>query len=191
MARPKSFKQAEALEKAMQLFWEKGFEATSIQDLVDAIGINRQSLYNTFGDKKQLFLQSLDLYRTRGLEGILQQLAEDKPVQQKIADVFRFIIDASIYDSRGCLIANSTLELANHDDDVATIVCDNLENYEAAFKQVLLEAQQRGELSSDKNPDALARYLFSSLQGIRVTAKATNDRARLEDIAAITLSVLS
>ncbi|MEM7736437.1 MAG: TetR/AcrR family transcriptional regulator [Deinococcota bacterium] len=191
MARPKSFKQAEALEKAMQLFWEKGFEATSIQDLVDTIGINRQSLYNTFGDKKQLFLQSLDLYRTQGLEGILQKLAEDEPVQQKIADVFRFIIDASIHDSRGCLIANSTLELANHDDDVATIVCDNLKNYEDAFRQVLLEAQQKGELSPDKNPDAIARYLFSSLQGIRVTAKATNDRARLEDIAAITLSVLS
>lgn len=190
MARPKSFNQDKALENAMHVFWEKGFEATSIQDLVERLGINRQSLYDTFGDKKQLFLKSLALYRSKiaGNQAVPSQ--EGQTIQQIFASIFHAIIDTSIHDGRGCLMANSTLELANRDEDVAEVVCHNLEAGEAAFKQMLIAAQARGELSPDKNPEALARYLFNSIQGIRVTATASSDRARLEDIASITLAVL-
>lgn len=187
MARPKSFNQDKALEQAMHLFWEKGFEATSIQDLVDRLGINRQSLYDTFGDKKQLFLKSLNLYRSQGKAPLLPK---DITVRQIFTHIFQDIIDMSIQDSRGCLMANSTLELASRDEDVANIACDNLETAEEDFRQILQEAQRKGELSSEKDPKALASYLFNSIQGIRVTTKASNDRARLEDIARTTLSVL-
>lgn len=190
MARPKAFNQEEALEKAMNLFWEKGFEATSIQDLVDCLGINRQSLYDTFGDKKQLFLKSLEFYRARGLDTMPRHFKGNQPVKQKFINFFRFIVDASIHDSRGCLMANAALELANHDEDVSKIVCSNIEGNEQIFKQVLIEAQQKGELSPEKNPEALAHYLFNSIQGLRITAKASVDRVRLEDIASITLSAL-
>jgi TetR/AcrR family transcriptional repressor of nem operon len=190
VARPKSFDKDKALENAMHVFWEKGFEATSIQDLVERLGINRQSLYDTFGDKKELFLKSLALYRSQIATNQTVPFQEGQTIQQIFAKIFHAIIDASIHDGRGCLMANSTLELANRDKDVAEVVCNNLETGETAFKQMLIAAQERGELSPEKNPQALARYLFNSMQGIRVTAKASSDRARLEDIASITLSVL-
>lgn len=190
MARPKSFNQDQALEKAMHLFWEKGFEATSIQDLVEHLGINRQSIYDTFGDKKEFFLKCLELYRNRDADEKLSNL-EHQNVQEVFSNIFDFLIEEFINDDRGCLMANSTLELANRDKEVARIVCSNLENQEANFKQLLVAAQKKGELSPDKNPEALARYLFNSIQGLRVTAKASANRARLEDIAKITLSVLN
>ncbi len=192
MARPKAFNQEEALYKAMNLFWEKGFEATSIQDLVENLGVNRQSLYDTFGDKKQLFLKSLQAYRTKGLQNLLL-LEGDKPVQEKFQTLFRTIIDASLNDpcNRGCFMGNATLELAADDEEVAKIICTNIEGYEKAFKQALIEAQRKGEISLEEDPEALSSYLFNSIQGLRITAKATRDRARLEHIAAITLSVLN
>ena len=190
MARPKSFDQDKILEQAMHLFWEKGFEATSIQDLVDHLGVNRQSLYDTFGDKKHLFLKCLELYQSK--------TADEKPscldhqgIKQVFQDIFHLIIEESTEDHRGCFMANSTLELASRDEAVASLVCSNLENHEAAFNKLLVEAQEKGELSPDKKPRALARYLFNSIQGLRVTAKASADPARLKDITDITLSVLN
>ncbi len=192
MARPKAFNEEEALDKAMHLFWEKGFEATSIQDLVENLGVNRQSLYDTFGDKKQLFLKSLQAYRTKGLQNLLL-LEGNKPVQEKFQALFHAIIDASLNDpcNRGCFMGNATLELAASDKEVTKIICTNIEGYEKAFKETLVEAQRKGEINSKEDPEALGSYLFNSIQGLRITAKATRDRARLEHIAAITLSVLS
>ena len=176
----------------MHLFWERGFDATSIQDLVECLGVRRQSLYDTFGDKKQLYLKSLEAYRIRGLQA-LTPLKGNEAVQERLRALFRSIIDEALDDpcNRGCFMGNATLEMTADDSQTARLVVSNIEGYEQAIRNTLLEAQQRGEISPEKDPDALSRYLFNSIQGLRVTAKATRDRARLEDIAAITLSVLT
>ncbi len=176
----------------MEVFWRKGYEATSIQDLVESMGINRGSLYDTFTDKRTLFLDAIAHYRHTVVEQTLARLSAPGASKQAIVDLFHAIVDRAIADDRrwGCLMTNTIVELSAHDSTIAAHTQTNLQQIENTFYTALVRAQQQGELKPDTDLRALARYLTASMQGLRVMSKATPDPDVLRDIVKVALSAL-
>lgn len=192
MARTKEFDREVVLDRAMRLFWRQGYEATSMQELVDAMGIGRGSLYATFGDKHALFLEALDRYCRVVAAPLFAPLDEPGPTKAAIRGVFDQVIERALTDgSHGCLMVNATTELAFHDPETRDRAAANLEGGEEKLFRTLQRAQADGEIGAHHDPRALARGLFNALQGLRVTAKVTGDRQVLEDIARMNLAVLN
>ena len=191
MARRKEFDQNKVLDKAIELFWRQGYHATSIQHLVAHLGISRSSLYDTFGDKHSLFLSALTRYAQQRSEQAKQAIGS-KLGREGIELFFEAMVERAMNDSfcRGCFMVNSTTELAANDDEVADKACNNRCNFEALFYDFLVSAQANGDVSAKHDARALARFLFSAMQGLQVTAKTRPERQVLEDIVKVTLSVL-
>jgi TetR/AcrR family transcriptional regulator, transcriptional repressor for nem operon len=191
MVRTKEFDREAVLDKAMRVFWRQGYEATSLRDLLAAMGIGRQSMYDTFGDKHALFLAALDRYAATVGQPLFAPLREPGPVKPAFRHVFTEVVDGSL-DAvcPGCLMVNATAELAPVDRDVACRAEANLWGAEELFRRALERGQEAGEIDRRHDPRALALYLYNALQGLRVTAKATPDRRVLEQIVDVTLSVL-
>jgi TetR/AcrR family transcriptional regulator, transcriptional repressor for nem operon len=190
MARTKEFEPLMALDAAMELFWRMGYEAASMRELLDAMGIGRGSFYDTFGDKHALFLSALDRFqevRTSWVEEVLLGEGLDG-----IVEVFRRSLDGlfQFQPRRGCLLANSAVELAPHDPDVAARISSYIRRTEEAFQGALERARDRGEIRSEADPRALARFLVNTLHGLRVLARAGADRETLEDTVHVTLGAL-
>jgi TetR/AcrR family transcriptional regulator, transcriptional repressor for nem operon len=192
VARPKGFERDVVLDRAMQVFWSRGYEATSIQHLVTRMGIQRGSLYDTFGDKRGLFFAAIERYDRVVTAKLLATLDGPGSGKDAIRQFFRLKVDLSVEPGRprGCLVTNSTAELASRDRGTATRVGAVLAKIEAAFHRAVLRAQKAGEIDPTRNPRALARFLTSSAQGLSVMAKASSDRAVLEDIVKVTLAAL-
>ena len=190
MPRTKEFEPGEALDAAMQLFWRNGYAATSIRDLLDGMGIGYGSLYNTFGDKHALFLASLDRFqkiRTSWIDEVL----EDSGLSG-IEEVFWRTVDGLVgfEPRRGCLLANTAVELGPHDAEVAAKISRYVRHTEAVFERAVIRAQEAGEIPVDRDPRALARFLVNALHGLRVLARVGTDRAVLEDVVRVALDVL-
>lgn len=192
MARHKEFDQNEALHKAMELFWSRGYEATSIQDLVKQMGINRQSLYDTFGDKHALYLQALDRYREVEGRRMFELLGRPGSVKKAVRQLFAAVVDKALCDRerRGCFMGNAMSELAGRCKETAARTCSNVAAMEGALYRALLRGKKEGELKGVRDPRAVARFLNNSLQGLVLMARATQDRKTLEDVVKVTLSVL-
>ena len=192
MARPKEFDSDEALHKAMEVFWSRGYEAASIQDLVKHMGINRQSLYDTFGDKHALYLQALDRYREVEGRKLFDLLERPGSVKKTLRLLFEGVIEKALCDRqrRGCFMGNAVSELAGRCKETAARTGSNMTTTEAAFYRTLLRGKNEGELTHVRDLRAVARFLYSSMQGLMLTAKATQDRKTLEDVVKVTLSVL-
>jgi TetR/AcrR family transcriptional regulator, transcriptional repressor for nem operon len=192
VARPKGFARDVVLDRAMQVFWSRGYEATSIQHLVTRMGIQRGSLYDTFGDKRGLFFAAIERYDRVVTAKLLETLDGPGSGKDALRRFFRLKVDLSLEPGRprGCLVTNSTAELASRDRGTATRVGAVLAKIEAAFHRAVVRAQKAGEIDPTRNPRALARFLTSSAQGLSVMAKASSDRAVLEDIVKVTLAAL-
>ena len=189
MGRHRQFDKDEVLDRAIQVFVEKGFEATSIQDLIDATGINRASLYDTFGDKETLFLEVLDRYDNKMYDDLADCLdSHPSKVEGMKAWFYRIVEQGSNRLHPGCLMVNSTIERALRDEDCAARASRNFRRSEEAYYGALVDAQKAGEIARDRNLRALARFLAGSVRGLRVSAKATSDYQTLKDIADIVLS---
>ncbi|MBE9170632.1 TetR/AcrR family transcriptional regulator [Pleurocapsales cyanobacterium LEGE 06147] len=192
MARHKEFDRQKALEKAMETFWRYGYEGTSIQDLVESMGLNRGSLYDTFGDKRSLFLAAIAHYDETVVEKIVTRLEAPDTSKQAIINYFEDLIEGAATDKtrRGCLLTNTAIELCPHDADTAKRIATNLERIENAFHHALQRAVAKGELKNIDDLKALARYLTCTLQGLRVICKVNPHREVLKDITQIALSIL-
>jgi TetR/AcrR family transcriptional repressor of nem operon len=192
MARQKEFDRDEVLQKAMEVFWSRGYEAASIQDLIRHMGINRQSLYDTFGDKHALYLQSLDRYREVESRKIFELVERAGSVKRGLRHLFQCVVDGSCSDEqrRGCFMGNATSELAGRCKATAARACSNMAAAEEALYRTLVRGKRDGEIKGIRDLRAVARFLFSSLQGLQLMAKATRDRKILEDVVKVTLSVL-
>jgi TetR/AcrR family transcriptional repressor of nem operon len=188
MARPREFDADDALERATRLFWAKGFEHTSLDELCAATGLGRSSLYAAFGDKRELYLRTLARYEERSAARIAAAL-DGKPIREGLAAFLAALIDDIVAGPgrRGCLIGNCAAELARLDRIAAARVRASLERIEAAFRDALIRAKARGELSPQGDPAALARFVTAAVQGLRLVGKANPDRAGLEDIASVML----
>jgi TetR/AcrR family transcriptional repressor of nem operon len=192
VARPREFEREDVVQKALEVFWRQGYQATSVQDLVAATGLNRGSLYDTFGDKHGLFLEVVEYYRSHVTARRLAKLEEPGPAREKIATFFKEVIEFSVGEGRllGCLMTNSAIELAPHDRDTRLAVAANMGAMEAAFRRVLTRARRNGELAAEKSPTDLARFLTATANGLRVMAKVSPDRATLRSVVRIALESL-
>ncbi|MGW1210548.1 TetR/AcrR family transcriptional regulator [Streptomyces sp. NPDC002499] len=193
MARTKEFDPDAALQSALELFWRRGYEATSMSDLVEYLGIGRASLYATFGSKHELYLKALDRYDRAGLPPIVRELAQPGPALPAVrAVVRRYAAEAGDEQLRlnGCLVTNTAAELAPHDPVAARRVERNWDQLETVLHSALVRAQAQDELPADRDPLTLARMLLVLMQGLRVVGKASADPARVRDAAEQALRLL-
>lgn len=190
MPRTKEFRPEEALDAAMHLFWRKGYGATSMRDLLDGMGIGRGSFYDTFGDKHAVFLAALDRFEEARTSWVIEAL--EGSGLDGIEEVFRRTVDGLVgfEPRRGCLMANTAVELAPHDPEVAGRISRYVRRTEETFEGALVRAREAGEIPADKDPRALARFLVNNLHGLRVLARAGSDRPTLEDAARVALEAL-
>ncbi|MFE9018669.1 TetR/AcrR family transcriptional regulator [Streptomyces sp. NPDC007808] len=193
MARTKEFDPEAALQAALELFWRRGYEATSMADLVEHLGIGRASLYATFGSKHELYLKALERYDRAGLPPIVRELSQPGPALPAVRSVVRRYATEAADDRlrrNGCLVTNTAAELAPHDPAAARQVERNWDQLETVLHSTLLRAQAQGELPADRDPLTLARMLLVLLQGLRVVGKASPDPARVRDAAEQALALL-
>jgi TetR/AcrR family transcriptional regulator, transcriptional repressor for nem operon len=192
MARTREFDVDTALANAMNVFWTKGYEAASLDDLCEVTGLSRSSLYATFGSKRDLLLRSVDRYVDERNPRLAAVLAQPIPVREAFAVLARQFIDQIVSGSgrRGCFLGNCAAELPRGDRAALAHVRRGLEAIEATFREALTRARTRGELPADFDVDAIARFLTASFQGLRLVGKVNPDRAVLEDIAATMLKCI-
>ncbi|MBO1336893.1 TetR/AcrR family transcriptional regulator [Streptomyces sp. VRA16 Mangrove soil] len=193
MARTKEFDPDAALQAALELFHARGYEATSMSDLVEHLGIGRASIYATFGNKHELYLKAMDRYgESTGAVTVAELSGDGPPLEAVRAVVRRFAAEATTDDRRllGCLFTNTAAELGPHDAQAARRVERGWEQIETLLHASLERARARGELPEGRDPRALARMLLVLLQGIRVTGKASQDPARIRDAAEQALTLL-
>ncbi len=192
MPRTKEFEPEAALQHAMELFWQRGYEATSMRDLLSGMGIGRGSFYDTFGDKRSLFLAALDRFERTRTGWIAEALQEGPEPMDSIRYVFERTVEGLVgfEPRRGCLLANSAVELAPHDPVVAERISRYVRRTEDDFAGALERARSAGDLPEDKDPKALARFLVNNLHGLRVMARAGADRETLEDTVSVVLGAL-
>lgn len=191
MPRAKEFDPDTVLERAMELFWTKGYEATSIKMLVAHMGINRFSLYSTFGDKHQLFLSALARYHQQVADAEISILEGSDDGLESIRRYFRALLDRFTAESgsKGCFMTNTTVELGPHDAKAKESTGAFLLQLQAAFYHALLRAQQRGEIREPRIND-YARHLTNTAQGLGVLAKISPNREILDSIVAVSLGGL-
>ncbi|WP_327070617.1 TetR/AcrR family transcriptional regulator [Kitasatospora sp. NBC_01302] len=192
MARTKEFDPAAALQSALELFWERGYEATSMADLVERLGVGRASLYATFGSKHDLYLAALDRYEELVGPRLLAELSQPGPALPAVRALLRrFALEAvGEQRERGCFVVNTAAELASHDSESARRVLASWDQLETLLASALTRARAQGELGAGKDPRALARLLLVLLQGVRVIGKATGDDGRIRDAIAQAESLL-
>ncbi|GAA0481610.1 TetR family transcriptional regulator [Streptomyces sp. NPDC046215] len=192
MARTKEFDPDAALQAALELFWRRGYEATSMADLVAELGIARASLYATFGSKRELYLKALERYGEQSGPSLVEELSQPGPALPAVrALVRRFAAESACDDlRRGCFVTNTAVELAARDRAAARSVEESWNSLETALTSALMRARAQGELAAGRDPAALARMLMVLLQGMRVVGKVNPGPARLRDAADQALSLL-
>ncbi|ADO73104.1 TetR/AcrR family transcriptional regulator [Stigmatella aurantiaca] len=191
MARTKEFDRDEALKRAMFVFWEKGYEATSTDDLLRAMGIGRQSMYDTFGDKRRIYLEALRYYQSEMGAELFENLRTAASPLAALGKVLLSIADQSPSEmARGCLSVNATAELAPSDPEVASMVKSASMLCEAAFERIVQEAKRKGEIRPSADERAAGRFLLSTIRGMRISAKAGSSPEALRDIARVALDGL-
>ena len=193
MARTKEFNETEVLDKAVDLFWIKGYNATSANDLVDTLGLSRSSLYSTYGDKRTLFIKSLKRYREKHVGAMLEMVEKSTNTAATIAKIFDLVIkqDIRVKVPKGCMMVNSAIELAPHDNEIAKIVQENENDIEEALKIAIERGKERGDITSKHNSGSLAKFLYNNVSGLRVALKSKVDKSNLQEVVKLSLSVLN
>lgn len=192
LARPRGFDEEAALERAMELLWSRGYEATSLDDLCHATGLSRSSFYSAFGSKRNLLLRSVDRYVDRRSPVIESMLSGAGTVRQCFEALFAAFIEQIVAGPgrRGCFLGNCAAELPRGDRAALARVREGLARTEAIFRSVLERGRARGELAADADVTALARFIAAGIQGLRLVGKVNPDRAALEDVASNLLRCL-
>jgi TetR/AcrR family transcriptional regulator, transcriptional repressor for nem operon len=180
------------LETAVNVFWRFGYEHTSLDVLMREMGIARQSLYDTFGDKRALYLQALKQYRDNDHARLRSLFASSRSVKEGFGKILLGISGESREEhERGCLLLSANMERDAKDKVIAEFLLDNQLKTEAIFTEALRCAQGSGELSDKQDPAALARFFVATIQGMRAMAKLNSNRKALEQVARLALSALN
>ncbi|TAJ08421.1 MAG: TetR/AcrR family transcriptional regulator [Nitrospirae bacterium] len=192
MARPKEFDPDQALDRATEVFWRRGYEATSIEDLTTAMGINRGSLYDTFGGKQKLFLACMDRYCHGTVASRLSMLNHPGSALETIRTFIQMMLELGLSypERKGCLIANTVMELGPREQEIGNRTAKAMGDLEETFFKTLTRAKAQGELRSGKDPRSLARFLTTMMQGVIVMLKAGTPADALRDTVRTGLSVL-
>ncbi|QII84408.1 TetR/AcrR family transcriptional regulator [Bordetella hinzii] len=192
--RTKDFEPDEIADAAMRVFWQRGYAATSIQDLVEGTGLSRSSLYNTFENKQGLYQQALRRYEAVTTANVALLSGAGSP-QALIRQLLLRVAEDELGDPqrRGCLAANGTLELAGQDEAVAEWVARNFQRLQKALEKLIQRGQKSGEVAAAKCPRALACFFVNTMQGMRVLGKGSPQPQRrqcLMDVIDVALGTL-
>ncbi len=192
MPKTKLFNEEEVLEKAMLLFWKKGYHDTSIADLLQHLEISRSSLYDTFGGKKRLFHRALKMYQTAYFDGLPQFLSTQANVYEGLKLVFEKVIDDDCTDAdrKGCLIVNTTTELLPNDVELQKVIVAHNAKVERTFLKFLQFGVDSGEIDGNKDIQTIAKLLYALLSGLRVLGKTKSDKVDLMNSVEAALSLL-
>jgi TetR/AcrR family transcriptional repressor of nem operon len=192
MSRTKTFDEDRVIDAAVDCFWAHGYEATSVRDLGAAMGIGAASLYNAYGDKRELFLRSLERYANRSMrERIARIEARHRPAEA-IGAFLGEIVDRSAKDPecKGCLLVNSALDVASRDPELGKAVASHLGEIRSFFRRSLEAARRAGELAADLDAEIIAGHLLGIVIAVRVLARTGAKRRALENVARPALELL-
>ncbi len=191
MARTKEFDKEQVLKKAMDLFWAKGYNATSMQDLVDGLGISRSSMYDTFGDKEALFCAALSSYKTHQSASICDAFTNIPSPLQAIKAIFGGILTGIVNDdAKGCFLVNAATELSTNNEKVKGLICQNTDEVVNTLTIGITKGQKLGEIKKNIEATQLAHYIYNTMTGIQVSLRAGTDKKNLTDVVAITIASL-
>lgn len=191
MPRAKEFDETEVLEKALELFRARGFKHTSFDDLTRGLGVSRQSLYDTYGDKGTLYHAALKRYLERALGYFSRTLDDEAPIKEVMGRLFQGILENQCpKKAAGCLMVNTMVELSPHDDELRALLQAHARAIEGLFVARLGAAQRKGQISKSKDPVALAHYFHNIVLGIGVGARALGNPEALRSTVAVALTVL-
>lgn len=193
MARSKEFNESEVLDKAMMLFWEQGYEKTSMNDLVEHMGIHRRSLYDTFGDKHTLFLKAIKRYEEKIGAVLTSGVKRAKTATEALQFYFDFMIRLNVDEDlpSGCLMVNSAVELAARDSAVDAKSTQAFSSSEQKLKEIIVRGQQNDEFTSEYEAEELAEYLHNVLIGIRVMSRTSVPTEKLQRLAKISMKFIA
>ncbi|WP_190821716.1 TetR/AcrR family transcriptional regulator [Saccharopolyspora pogona] len=184
MARPRKFDDARVIDAAMDTFWRNGYEATSTRDLSDRTELGPSSLYNAFGDKRQLYLKALRKYYETGTAEQIAILTAPGPVKDRLRELLANAIDIDLSGNGrpGCFAINAAIERASSDPDVKVEVGRNFAAVEEALCGTIARGQRSGEIDPKRDVETLARQVLSTYYGLRVLARVQDDRQSLLDV---------
>lgn len=192
MARVKGFNIEDAENKALNLFWEKGYEATSVNDLVNKLGLSRSSIYDTFIDKRQLYIRALNNYGSHKLEKMHEDLLNTEDVYSVFETFLKETFDKpeESSENKGCFIVNSATELGYADAEISEIVNSYKTEIENMFSHYIYHAKKSGNIKSDLPDIILARIFFNTITGLRVASRSKADPSSSQDIVNATMALL-
>ena len=184
MARPPAFERQVVLEQAMQVFWTKGYAATSVADLTAAMNLSKSSLYGAFGDKHAVFLEAIEYYRDHVTARVRSAINLPTPARQVIRSILGRAVDRILEPDgrRGCFLNNSAVEVGPDDPAAAERCRSGLLLMEDTFERLVRRAQGEGDIVAEHDPRKLARLLNGTVNGIMVIGKANPDYQTLKDI---------
>lgn len=182
--RTKDFDEQEVIEKAVMLFWQKGYNGTSMQDLIDGLGIGRSSIYHAFGDKRTLYLKALEYYQQEGTKRLVDTINAGPTIQEALRKLMEMGISDRVSGGipEGCFKVNAGVEVGVEDEEILKCLHEDDVIIENALCTAIKQQQDSGKLSAAKNPRALARFICSTISGIRVYAKTKKDKGFFDDI---------
>jgi TetR/AcrR family transcriptional repressor of nem operon len=182
LGRPREFDRSEVLDAAMRVFWRQGYEATSMQDLMESMQLSKSSLYQAFGNKHNLFLLCIQHYHQLTMNEMRERLSNCDTGLEFISETLNQVIHEKneIANPRGCLVTNTATEFAQTDSAVAVSVNAGLIGYQSMFQQAAQKGQADGSIREDWDPDVVAQYLLTSMSGLRTMVKAGTPQATLE-----------
>jgi len=192
MARPREFDTDKALSRTMRVFWEQGYRASTLADLMKAADVQKQSLYCAFGDKRSLFLKSLELYRNQVLSQVRDLISEADSPLEGIASVMRYATQPPEPKNRpsGCLMANTALELGVSDPDVAAEVKRLFRGFERILTGAVKKGQERGEITTRFDSATIGQSLANTINGFRILANTGASHQQLRAVGDMALAVI-
>jgi TetR/AcrR family transcriptional repressor of nem operon len=184
MAREKVFDDDDVLDRAMTVFWAKGYNSTSMVDLTSRMGINKGSLYHSFGSKRELFKRALLRYDIEQRRATLARMNEISDPLEAVDALFALLIKQSLTDveKKGCMLVNTALEMPHHKDDIRSLVVQGMEDFEAFFIRQLIIGKTTGTVSDGLDVKTAAKGLLTLVVGLRVLARGVFSEASLEAI---------
>jgi TetR/AcrR family transcriptional repressor of nem operon len=192
MARPREFDEAAVLDAAIERFWQRGYEATSVRDLADEMNIAGASLYNAFGDKRSLYVRALNRYLDQAFRERIKRIEPSLPPRDAIVAFLQEIVKRSLTDKqrRGCMLVNSAIESAPHDAEFYDVVAVFLDEVERFFFRCVSNGQKDGTITKAHSAEDLSKSLLGILLGIRVLARVRPERKLLEGLLRPTFALL-
>lgn len=183
MARSVEFNECEIVEKAMNVFWEKGYHATSMQDLVDAMQINRSSLYNTIGDKHCLFMKCVTTYTENAMAETREKVAKEKSALNGLIKIIRDKAAWVVDSEKGCLGIKTIFEIAHEDEAVRNLLCKNNSLYLEFMTDVIQKAIDEGELDGEEDASLLAEYIMTTFTGWKQSFILNGDPIKIKKMS--------